>query len=61
MAKLAILSLFDEIARPLEGARNPNCDRSISYDIWGRISRPLFLNSKIFIFHSTLILIISAP
>ena len=54
MAKLAIFSPFDQIAQPLEGARTQNCDRSISYGIWGHISRPLFLNLKIFIFHSTL-------
>ena len=28
MAKLTILSLFDQIARPLEDARTQNCDRS---------------------------------
>ena len=54
MAKLTILSLFDQIAQPLEGARTQNCDRSISYGFWGHLSRPLFLNSKSFIFHSTL-------
>ena len=42
MAKLAILSPFHQIARPLEDARTQNCDRSISYGIWDHISRPLF-------------------
>ena len=42
MAKLTILSLFNQIAQPLEDARFQNCDRSISYGIWGHITRPLF-------------------
>ena len=42
MAKLTILSPFDQIAQPLEGARTQNCDRSISYGIWGHLSRPHF-------------------
>ena len=56
MAKLAILSPFDQIARPLEGARTQNCDRSISYGIWGHISRPLFylaFSGKLSIFWQT--------
>ena len=44
MAKLTILSLFDQIAQPLEDARTQNCDRSISYGIWGHLSRPLFFS-----------------
>ena len=55
MAKLAILSPFDQIAQPLEGARTQNCDRSIPYRIWGHISRPLFQIQKCFIFQSTLL------
>ena len=55
MAKLAILSLFDPIARPLEGARTQNCDRSISYGIRGPYIKTTFFNLKIFIFHSTLV------
>ena len=43
MAKLTILSPFDQIAQPLEDARTQNCERSISYGIWGHLSRPLFL------------------
>ena len=50
MAKLTILSSFDQIARPLEGARTQNCDRSISYGIWCHISRPLFLIQKFVFF-----------
>ena len=50
MAKLAILSPFNQIARPLEGARTQNCDRSISYGIWGYISRLLFLIQKFLFF-----------
>ena len=42
MAKLAILGPFDQIARPVEGARTQNCARSILYGIWGHISRPFF-------------------
>ena len=49
MAKLAILSSFDQIARPLEGARTQNYDRNISYGIWGHISKPLF-KKKFFYF-----------
>ena len=50
MAKLAILGLFDQIAQPLEGARTQNCARSISYGIWGHISRPLFQIQKFLFF-----------
>ena len=50
MAKLAIFSLFDEIARQLEGARTQNHDRSISFDIWGHISIPLFEIQKFLFF-----------
>ena len=50
MAKLAIFSLFDEIARPLEGARTQNHDRSISFDIWEHISIPLFEIQKFLFF-----------
>ena len=50
MAKLAILSSFDEIARPLEGARTQNHDRSISFDIWGHISVPFFEIQKFLFF-----------
>ena len=53
--KIGYFKPFDQIARSLEGARSQNCDRSISYGIWGNTSRPLFLNSKFLIFHSTLI------
>ena len=54
MAKLAILGLFDQIAQPLEGARTQNCARSISYGIWGHISRPLFQIQKILFFTTLL-------
>ena len=50
MAKLTILSLFDQIARPLEGARTQNCDRSISYSIWGHIYQDHFSKLKNFYF-----------
>ena len=50
MAKLAIFSSFDEIARPLEGARTQNHYRSISYDIWGHISISLFEIQKFLFF-----------
>ena len=55
MAKLTILSPFDQIAQPLEDTRTQNCDRSISYGFHMFIFiKTTFLNSKIFIFHSTL-------
>ena len=54
MAKLTILSPFDQIAQPLESARTQNCDKSISYGFWGHLSRPLFQTQKFLIFHSTL-------
>ena len=50
MAKLAIFRSFDEIARPLEGARTQNHYRSISYDIWGHISISLFEIQKFLFF-----------
>ena len=52
MAKLAILSLFDQIAWPVAGARTQNCDRStgISYGIWGHISRPVYQIQKFLFF-----------
>ena len=50
MAKLAIFSSFDEIARPLEGARTQNHDRSISFDIWGHMPIPLFKIQKFLFF-----------
>ena len=50
MVKLAIFSSFDEIAWSLEGARTPNHDRSISFDIWGHISIPLFEIQKFIFF-----------
>ena len=40
--KLAIFSVFGQIAQPLEGARTQDFDRSISYDMWGHMSRPIF-------------------
>ena len=48
--KIGILSPFDQIARPLKGARTQNCDRSISYGIRGHISRPLFKIRKFLFF-----------
>ena len=55
MAKLAILSPFDQSARPLEGTKTQNCDGSISYGAWGHISRPLFkLKTFYFLLHPIL-------
>ena len=47
MAKLTILSPFDQIAQPLEGARTQICDRSISY-VFGAIYQDHFSKLKNF-------------
>ena len=48
--KIGYFKPFDQIARPLEGARTQNCDRSISHGIWSHISRPLFKIQKVLFF-----------
>ena len=51
MAKLANLSPFDQIARPLEGARTQKCNRSISYGrLFGAIYQDHFFKFKYFYF-----------
>ena len=55
MAKLAILRPLNQIARPLEGART-QIAIEVFRVIFGALYQDHFLNSKIFIFHSTLVL-----
>ena len=51
------LSSSGLIARPLEGASTQDCNRNISYGIWGifQIQKNIFSNSKNFIFRFTLL------
>ena len=43
MAKLTILSPFDQIAQPLEDARTQIVIEVFDMGFWGHLSRPLFL------------------
>ena len=53
MAKLAILRPLNQIARPLEGTRT-EIAIEVFRVIFGALYQDHFLNSKIFIFYSTL-------